>query len=112
MSRWTDAGLIGLAAVLGALFFLDAQATSSAPPIDLAVGVVACLAVPLRRRWPVGLVLVLIPTVIVSSAAMGATAVAMAGVAAYRSLRTTVLVLAKLELTNRVQVALVVHEAE
>ncbi len=94
MSRWTDAGLIGLAAALGALFFLDAQATSSSGPIDLAVGAAACLAVPLRRRWPVGLALVLIPTLMVSSAAMGATAVAMAGVAAYRPLRTTILVLA------------------
>jgi signal transduction histidine kinase len=82
--------LIGLAAGLGTLFFLDGQGT----PIDLGVGIAACLAVPLRRRWPVGLALVLIPTLVVSSAAMGATAVAMAGVAAYRSLRTTILVLA------------------
>jgi signal transduction histidine kinase len=94
VTRWTDAGLIGLAAGLGALFYLDTQA-SDAPerPINLAIGIAACLAVPLRRRWPVGLALVLIPSVTVSSAAMGATAVAMAGVAAYRSLRTTILVL-------------------
>ena len=96
VSKWTDAGLIGLAAGLGTLFFLDAQRTPDGPwtLLDLGVGVAACLAVPLRRRWPVGLALVLIPTVIVSSAAMGATAVAMAGVAAYRSLRVTVLVVA------------------
>jgi len=92
VSRWTDAGLIGLAAGLGTLFFLDTNGPGT--PVDLTVGVAACLALLLRRRWPVVLALVLIPTVVVSSAAMGATAVAMAAVAAYRSLRTTILVLA------------------
>jgi signal transduction histidine kinase len=57
VSRWTDAGLIGLAAGLGTLFFLDTNGPGT--PIDLAVGVAACLALLLRRRWPVVLALVL-----------------------------------------------------
>ena len=93
-----DAGLVVLAAGLGALFFLDARQAADHGPsalrVDLAVGAAACLALPLRRRWPVGLALVLIPTMVFSSAAMGATAVAMLGVATYRRLRTTVLVVA------------------
>src|SRR5689334_84818 len=94
-----DAGLIGLAAGLGALFLVDAQTApvDDSParlPIDLAIGLAACLALPLRRRWPVGLALTLIPALLFSSFAMGATAVAMLGVATYRSLRTTALVVA------------------
>src|SRR6185437_1816275 len=41
VSKWTDAGLIGLAAGLGTLFFLDAQRTPDGPwtLLDLGVGV-------------------------------------------------------------------------
>jgi signal transduction histidine kinase len=86
--RWrVEVGLIGLAGLLGGMFLLDAQADEPGPHpvvLPLVVGTLAGLALPLRRRWPVGLALVLIPSILLSAAAMGATAVALLGVAATR----------------------------
>jgi signal transduction histidine kinase len=90
-----DAGLIALAAVLGGLFLLDSLQTEpdkDAVP-DLVVGLLACAALLLRRRWPVALALALMPTILLSASAMGATAVAMSAVAVYRSWRVTAAVL-------------------
>src|SRR5437762_3121004 len=95
-ARWVDAGLIGLAALLGGLFVLDAMNTAGAtglPTLDLVVGGLACLALLGRWRWPVTLAAVLIPAMAVSASVMGATAVAIGGVAVYRSWRVTAVIL-------------------
>jgi signal transduction histidine kinase len=94
-----DAGLIALAALLGGLFFLDSLKTAPEqgafrPIADLVVGTAACLALLLRRRWPVTLALVLIPSLLLSASSMGATAVAMLAVAMYRSWPVTAAMLA------------------
>jgi signal transduction histidine kinase len=90
-----DAGLIALAAVLGGLFLLDSLQTDPQKDVvpDVVVGMLACAALLLRRRWPVGLALALMPTIMFSAFAMGATAVAMSAVAVYRSWRITAVVL-------------------
>ena len=99
LGRWLgEVGLIGLAALLGCLFLLDsvgADQDAQSPPlvVDLGVAVAATGALLLlRRRWPVALALALIPTIAVSSAAMGATAVAMYPLARYRSGRAVAVV--------------------
>jgi Signal transduction histidine kinase len=96
--RLVTAGLILLAALLGTVFFVDSLSSGDHGPafpyLDLGVGAAACAALALRRRWPVTLALALIPTLLASSSAMGATAIAVGAVAAYRSARITALVLA------------------
>src|SRR4051812_48608217 len=86
-----DALLIGLAAVLGALFCLDARHVTV---VDVVVGVAACLALLVRRRRPALLAVLLIASTAVSAAGMGATAVAIGAVARYRSWRVTAAVVA------------------
>jgi signal transduction histidine kinase len=98
-ARWVDAGLIALAALLGSLFFLDSLKTAGEratgfPTADLVVGALACLALLVRRRWPVTLAAVLIPSMALSASAMGATAVAIGAVAVYRPGRVTAVVMA------------------
>ncbi|HZM76226.1 MAG TPA: histidine kinase [Candidatus Limnocylindrales bacterium] len=92
MPKRSDAGLILLAAALGGLFFWDLLSTEDPGAarigFDLAVGALACAALLLRRRWPIGVAVTLIPVILLSSSAMGATAVAMSAVALYRSRRT------------------------
>jgi signal transduction histidine kinase len=90
-----DAGLIALAAVLGGLFLIDSVQTEPQKDVaaDLVVGALAGAALLLRRRWPVALALALMPTILFSALAMGATAVAMSAVAVYRSWRVTAAVL-------------------
>jgi len=96
--RLSDAGLILLAALLGGFFFADSLSTGDHGPafpyLDLGVGAAACAALLLRRRWPVALALLLIPTLFASTSAMGATAIAIGAVAVYRSVRVAALVLA------------------
>ncbi|MFI6076096.1 sensor histidine kinase [Actinoplanes sp. NPDC051343] len=86
-----DAALIALAAVLGALFCLDSQ---HATVLDLAVGLVACLALLARRRRPAMVAGLLMASTVLSAAGMGATAIAVGAVALYRSLRVTAVVVA------------------
>jgi signal transduction histidine kinase len=62
--------------------------------VTVVLGVASCAALPLRRRWPVGLAVVLIPSVVLSAATMGATAVALLSVAIYRPRRVTAAVAA------------------
>ncbi len=96
MPKRGDAGLILLAAALGGLFFWDLLVTERPGPrrigFDLAVGALACAALLLRRRWPVAVAIALLPSVLIASSAMGATAVAMSAVALYRSRRVTVMI--------------------
>lgn len=98
-SRWRDAGLIVLAATLGALFVLDAVRSAAEPGTGIpvtepVVGGLACLALLLRRRRPVTVAAVLIPSMALSAAAMGPTVVAIGAVAVRRSWRVTGMVLA------------------
>src|SRR4051794_27296231 len=86
-----DAGLVAVAALLGALFCLDAQRVSV---LDLVVGVVASAALLVRRRWPVPVAGLLIASTALSAAGMGATAIAVGAVALHRSWRVTVAVVA------------------
>jgi hypothetical protein len=62
---------MALAALLGGLFFLDSLKTAPAhggvyPATDLAVGAVACFALLLRRRWPLAVALVLVPSMLLT----------------------------------------------
>ena len=97
-TRLIDAGLLALAVLLGAFFVSDSVANGEHERghlyVDLGIGVVACTALLLRRRWPVALAGALIPTLAVSASAMGATAVAIGAVAVHRSRRVTALVVA------------------
>ncbi len=91
--------LVVLAAVLNGFFSLDAMANGSGHGTayvagTLVLGVVSCAVLPLRRRWPVALAVVLIPSVVLSAATMGATAVALLSVAMYRPRRITAAVAA------------------
>lgn len=79
-------GLIALAAVLGALFCVDAKHVTA---LDLVVGVGSCVALLGRRRWPVPLAALLIASTALSATGMGATAIAVGAVALYRSWRVT-----------------------
>jgi signal transduction histidine kinase len=84
-----DAGLIALAVLLGALFFVDSLTsepglTPAQRAWDLAVGVVGCALLVLRRRWPVAVALVLLPGLLLSATTVGPTAVALSAVAVYR----------------------------
>jgi len=96
--RLADAGLVLLAVLLGGFFFADSLSTGDHGPtfpyLDLGVGAAACAGLLLRRRWPVALALLLIPTLLVSASAMGATAIAIGAVGVYRSARAAALVLA------------------
>jgi signal transduction histidine kinase len=87
-----DAGFFLVAIVAGAIVvpLLGAagdRASGSLQLADLALGVVASLAVFLRRRWPLGLALALLPVNVVSGASSGACAVALLTVAILRPFR-------------------------
>jgi signal transduction histidine kinase len=91
--------LAGVAAVVGAAFLLIVLSEEPAPVqpgrliIEVAGGLIVVAALPfLRRRWPVGLALVMIPLGFVFTTAMGATMVALFTVAVRRSWRVTVAV--------------------
>ncbi|MDP9861711.1 MULTISPECIES: sensor histidine kinase [Streptosporangium] len=79
------------AAGTGLLMALALRSDTSTPqPILLAdqvVGALACAAVWLRRRWPVGLALALLPVSLLSSVATGPVCVALFTVAVHRPLK-------------------------
>jgi signal transduction histidine kinase len=85
---WDDGLLIGLAAMLGLGFSLDAYSTEPSqtvhPVADLTIGALACAALLLRHRWPVALAVVLTPAIFLGTSTMGATPVALLAVALYR----------------------------
>jgi signal transduction histidine kinase len=92
-----DVGFFVLAIAGGAFgfFWPSSQGASVPEPLqvtDLVLGVLACLAVFFRRRWPVGVALALLPIGIVSGASLGAQCVAMFNVALHRHFRTVLVI--------------------
>jgi signal transduction histidine kinase len=92
-----DGGMFLFAAAGGALNLAIALATDPQVPrpvvlADVALGAAACLALWLRRRWPVGVALAIVPLVVFSTASQGAMAMALLTVAISRRLRVAVLV--------------------
>jgi signal transduction histidine kinase len=95
--RLHDAGMVLFAAAAGALSLAITLATG--PPVpqpevlaDIAVGAAACLALSVRRRWPVGVALAIAPLLIFSTASQGAAGMALLTVAMRRRVRVAVLV--------------------
>ncbi len=94
------AGVVLLGGLVATFMLVTAvQDKSGIPPtfrvsVDAAIGVLACLALVLRRRWPTALALVLIGAGLLSSAAFGATFVAVFAVALHRSWKAVALVAA------------------
>ncbi|MEU8587591.1 histidine kinase [Streptomyces sp. NPDC048664] len=65
----------------------DGQTPTWLATVDLVLGVLACAAVWLRRRWPLGLALAMIPVGMVSLTAGGAALVSLFTVAVHRPFR-------------------------
>jgi signal transduction histidine kinase len=92
-----DVGLFLLAIAGGAFGFLwpPSQGAYVPEPLqltDLVLGLLACLALFFRRRWPVGLALALLPIGLFSGASLGAQCVAMFNVAVHRRFRTVLVI--------------------
>jgi signal transduction histidine kinase len=93
---WVVDTLVFLLAVLFGLLAIGGRLEAS-PPVeqdwlfwaDVAAGAVGCLGLWVRRRWPVGLALVLIALSTLSEFVAGAMVLAMLTVAIHRPPRTT-----------------------
>ncbi len=96
--RAVDVAGCVLAAVLGALFLSPALHDTAAPlsmtqvAVDVSCGVVACLSLWWRRRWPLGVALVCVALGVVSISATPAGLFALSSLAMYRSIRPVLLV--------------------
>jgi signal transduction histidine kinase len=98
---WVVDSLLFLFAVVFWLLAVGGWLESPTPPgpswlftLDVAAGVVGCAAVWLRRRWPVGLALLLIALATFSETVAGAMVVGLFTVAIHRPPRTTAAVFA------------------
>src|SRR5439155_1560546 len=87
-NRLADGIAIGLALAYGAPMVRLGDATARGAalpwPVDVAIGVLCALALVVRRRWPLGLALALLPFGAVSVMATGAVTVALFTVAIRR----------------------------
>lgn len=84
-----DVAAFLVAIAVGAIVVLISSGSQSNRPVliaDLACGAVACLALWLRRRWPAGVAVALVPLAAFSAAATGATGIALFNVAVHRRL--------------------------
>lgn len=82
-----DVVLFLSALLVGTLSVADAANRGLEPPllvVDVAIGFVACCALWVRRRWPVGLALAMLPVAMVSSMGAPAAGVALFTVAVHR----------------------------
>ncbi|MBK6874243.1 MAG: sensor histidine kinase [Kineosporiaceae bacterium] len=84
-----DVAMVVGALVAGAVLVAVGDATGPVPglvpwQLDVAIGVPACLALLLRRRWPLGLAVLIVPLSAVSIMASGAVWGAVFGVALRR----------------------------
>jgi signal transduction histidine kinase len=92
-----DASLVILAAGIGLIVVVDA-AIHPVPPsqpllvLDVVTGLLGCLALWWRRRWPVGIALVLAAIGVYSDMITAAVLIALFTVAVHRPLRTLLLV--------------------
>ena len=92
---WVVDTLLFLAAVIFALLVIGGRLESSTPPpawlftADVIAGAVGCAGLWLRRRWPVGLAVVLVVFSTFSETVSGAMVVGMLTVAIHRPPRTT-----------------------
>jgi signal transduction histidine kinase len=97
---WVVDTLLFLAAVIFGLLVIGGRLESSTPTpgwlftADVVAGAVGCAGLWLRRRWPVGLALVLVAFSTFSEVVSGALVVAMLTVAIHRPPRTTAAVFA------------------
>jgi signal transduction histidine kinase len=86
-----DVMCIVVAAGIGLAVFADAQSQHTYADwftmLDLLLGTGACLSLWVRRRWPLGLAIVLVPVTMVSAAAGGAGVIALFTLAVHRPLR-------------------------
>src|SRR6187551_1648473 len=87
-NRLADAVAVTVALAYGAMMVPLGDATRDGAPLpwvaDVALGVLCCAALLLRRRWPAGLALALLPATAVSVMATGAALVALFTVAIHR----------------------------
>src|SRR5215218_2437990 len=83
-----DVVAIVTAGLIGVTVFSEAHTPNSFSDaftfLDVIAGTLACLALWVRRRWPVGLTLALVPLAAVCSSAGGAALVALFTVAVHR----------------------------
>jgi signal transduction histidine kinase len=97
---WVVDTLLFLAAVIFGLLVIGGRLESSTPPpswlftADVVAGALGCAGLWLRRRWPVGLALVLVAFSTFSEAVAGAMVVGLLTVAIHRPPRTTATVFA------------------
>jgi signal transduction histidine kinase len=97
---WLVDSLLFLAAVIFALLVVGGRVESSRPPpgwllsADVVAGAIGCAGLWLRRRWPVGLALVLIALSTFSEFVAGAMILGLLTVAIHRPPRTTAAVFA------------------
>jgi signal transduction histidine kinase len=87
-NRLADTVAVTVALAYGSLMVPLGDATREGAPLpwpaDVALGVLCCAALLLRRRWPAGLALALLPVTTVSVMATGAALVALFTVAIHR----------------------------
>jgi signal transduction histidine kinase len=98
---WTvDVACFLLAVLVGAVLLAAAVDDAVDPPsrglviLDVALGVASCIALWWRRRWPVGVALVLLVPAVLSASATAALAVALFTVAVHRRVGAVVVVTA------------------
>jgi signal transduction histidine kinase len=92
-----DTGLVLLSLALGALVVADSEIHPVPPPhalvvIDVVTGVIGCLALWARRRWPVGVALLTAAIGTYSDMVSAALLIALFTVAVHRPLRPLLLV--------------------
>ncbi|HTF12115.1 MAG TPA: histidine kinase [Asanoa sp.] len=96
--RLADVVAIGCALAYGALMVSIGDATrpgAAVPwPVDVAIGVLCCLGLLVRRRWPIAVTVTVIPVTAVSVLSTGAAIVALFTVAVHRRARVALLLAA------------------
>jgi signal transduction histidine kinase len=105
-----DVLCILVAAGIGVLVFADVHDRHEFPEwftmLDLSLGVASCLALLVRRRWPLALAIALVGVGLVSSAAGGAGVIALFTLAVHRPFRQAAAVAATVLVTQPVYLAL------
>jgi hypothetical protein len=98
VSAFVLAVLLGLAFLGSSLDESSRDVSAAEVTVDVVFGGIGCLLLWLRRRWPVGVAIAMMPIVAVSACSTVAVLLAVFTVAVHRR-------------TNRVQIAILVHDA-